>query len=211
MNLDRLKESYRLLQPSTWRWFFLTATNKEYAPLFNQLALSNEDRFKNPVPWFAWKSFPVLAEELRARSGRQLLEWGSGASTAYYVRNGMVVIAYEHVSEWAGMLRKSLEAMKLKADIRVSEPSAYARPDVDPGAFSVFVIDGRERAACALWLAEAIEAGRIGPGTLIIFDDSQRDRYADAIATLGRLSSRHTTFTGPTSLDLDKATTFFWV
>ncbi|MEP9354541.1 hypothetical protein ABLE93_13180 [Xanthobacter sp. KR7-65] len=211
MNLARLKESRRLLHPSTWRWFLLTATNGAYAPLFQSLAVSNRDRFKDPVPWFAWHSFPVLAEEVKARTGGKLLEWGSGASTAYYVSNGLKVTAFEHIPGWADMLRDALKAKGLEADIRVTAPEAYARPDLDPGEFSIFVIDGRERSACAGWLAEAIQAGRVGPGTLIIFDDSQRPRYAEAIALLARLCKRQATYTGPTSLDLDKATTFFWV
>ena len=49
-----------------------------------------------------------------------------------------------------------------------------------PGDFDVIVIDGRAREAC---LAKAVD--RLRPDGLIVFDNVDRQRYVDAIDTLG--------------------------
>lgn len=210
--MNRLGTLRRFLYFSTWRWLFLTATNPDWEPLFeSQRRLAKRDLFVAASPWFAWNAIPILEKELQERRGGKVLEWGSGNSTVWFSQQQMSVVSYEHHQGWYDRVKLATATSSL-IDLRFAEiGSSYVSPNVPVGEFSIFVIDGRERSQCAYFLAHAIESGDIKSNSLIIFDDSERPRYTDALEKLMGLCTKHRTYSGTTSLELDKTTTFLWV
>jgi hypothetical protein len=59
--------------------------------------------------------------------------------------------------------------------------------DAEPGQFDLIVVDGRARGAC---LKHAIK--KLAPGGMILFDNSGRSRYREAIAASGLWSQAFT-------------------
>lgn len=207
---QRLRSLRRLGHLSTWRFLALVVTDPRWEPLYRSLSRgSPERRFDDPVPWLAWHSLAPLTGEIAQRRGAKILEWGSGASTLWYHHHGLTPTAIEHDPDWFSACQRYLRG---KADLRlVPLGNAYVRPDLSLSDYAIIVIDGRDRNACGAFVCEAIEAGIVAPGTLIILDDSNRERYQPTIDRLVLLSRRHRTFSGPTSVEIDKTTTFFWV
>ncbi len=206
---ERLACLRRLARPGTWRFLALVLTDPRWEPLYDSVNRRDpRARFRNPTPWFAWHSFPVLEEEVARRKGQRLLEWGAGASTLWWAERGLRVTAIEHDRGWYEVCRSFVP----DADVRwMDVRDGYASPALDPSDYGVFVIDGRERVACASFVAAAIQRGDVRRGTLLIFDDSNRERYRAALEDLASLCAEHRSYSGPTSVEIDKLTTFFWV
>ncbi|PKH44337.1 Methyltransferase domain-containing protein [Nocardioides alpinus] len=150
------------------------------------------------VPWWTFASADLVAGWLRDHPGARVFEWGSGASTLWLAARAGSVHSVEHHAGWAGVLAPRLPA---NVDLRVVEAVATSTPAVPSakpghagldfaayvaaiddvaGDFDVVVIDGRAREAC---LARAVE--RLAPGGIIVFDNVDRQRYVDAIETVG--------------------------
>lgn len=198
----------RLVQPSTWRLIALVVSDPRWDPLFVSLKSNPGERFRNPVPWYAWNAIPVVEAEVSRLSGEKVLEWGTGSSTLWYARRGMRVTGIEHDPQWFDVCARHVA----EADLRlIPLGEQYASPTVDLSEFRLIVIDGRLRSRCAKFVSDGIESGAVKPGTVIIFDDSNRSDYAEALENLARLCSSHRAFSGPTSVEIDKLTTVFWV
>lgn len=207
--VERMRNLRRLAEPSTWRFLALVVTDPRWEPLFHSLrARKPAQRFRDPLPWFAWHALPALEDDLRRRAGKRVLEWGSGASTLWYRQQGLVVTSIEDNPLWYEACR---EALGSDADLRLVPLGSYSRPEVDPSRYEVFVIDGRRRSECARFLLEHISSGQIPKRALIICDDSNYDCYGDSLTALMDVCSSHRTYSGPTSCELDKQTTLLWV
>ena len=149
------------------------------------------------LPWWTFDSADLVAAHLRERPGARVFEWGSGASTLWLAARAGTVHSVEHHAGWAAQLAPRLPS---NADLRVVEPAESVSPlvpsakpghagldfadyvaavDDVPGTFDVVVIDGRAREAC---LARAVD--RLAPDGLIVFDNVDRRRYLEAIATV---------------------------
>ena len=150
------------------------------------------------VPWWTFDSVDRVADFLARRPGARVFEWGSGASTLWLAARAGSVHSVEHDAGWAEALLPRLPA---NVDLVVVSPTPSPAPvigsakpghagldfssyvaaiDGVDGAFDVIVIDGRAREAC---LQRAIT--RLAPDGLIVFDNVDRQRYRDAIGTLG--------------------------
>lgn len=156
-----------------------------------------EDLLPYDVPWWTFKASDEVSAFLREHPDARVLEWGSGASTAWLSRRAGTVTSVEHDPAWAEIVRPVLPA---NATVRVVEPVAatgadgeelsekdgFAGLDFAPyvdavddtvGSFDVIVVDGRARGAC---YRRAIS--RLAPGGVLVFDNVDRQRYRDAIA-----------------------------
>jgi len=150
------------------------------------------------VAWWTFDSVDRVSDFLASRPGARVFEWGSGASTLWLAARAGSVRSVEHDRGWADVLQPRLPA---NASLSVVPPEPSAAPavgsakpghagldfaayvaaiDATDGDYDVIVIDGRAREAC---LERAV--GRLAPDGLIVFDNVDRQRYRDAIATLG--------------------------
>ena len=154
------------------------------------------------VPWWTYDAIARVEAFLAARPGARVFEYGSGASTVWLAKRAGSVVSVDHDAEWIDFSRPRLAEL---GNANVELVTADAVSDVDPryhsgkpgyrgasfrsyvhaigrwpGRFDLIVIDGRARAAC---LATAVE--RLADDGMIVFDNSHRARYRDAIGRCG--------------------------
>ncbi|SCM77390.1 conserved hypothetical protein [uncultured Pleomorphomonas sp.] len=149
------------------------------------------------LAWWQLDGIARVGAFLDARPGARVFEYGSGASTLWLSRRAGTVISVEHVSSWAAVVRNLLVNAPHVCLLEVpGEPindgnRAYASDKPrDRGLafhnyvhaidgeepFDLIIIDGRCRSLC-LGAAKA----HLKPDGLIVFDNSGRRRYRDAI------------------------------
>lgn len=143
------------------------------------------DALGRPLPWLTYSAIAAL--KAGVRPGLKVFEFGSGYSTAWWLRQGCSVVACESSEPWA----KEVRSIAPEADVRVRsvEDGSYSQELVRTGQrFDVVVIDGSCRVDCA-----RVAPGALAPDGVVIFDDTNVEDYADGISALRRsgLVARH--------------------
>lgn len=176
---------------------------------YDSLAIAELD-----VPWWTYRAVDVVEAYLSGLATRskpvRVFEYGSGASTLWLAKRADEVHSVEHHREFGEHLRPSLAPLA-NVDFRIVEPVPSDAPVVGsrkegaagldfagyvagiddvPGEFSLIVIDGRAREAC---LERARH--RLEPGGVIVFDNTRRRRYREAIQRSGMAERRLTGLT----------------
>jgi len=156
------------------------------------------------VPWWTYGSMREVERRLAALGGQaRAFEYGSGASTVWLANRCGEVHSVEHDDWFGAVMRRVLEDARLLDRVHLLEipPTRTPAPVVRSGRrgeaeldyrayaesiervggqFDVICIDGRARVAC---LERAV--AYLAPGGVIVFDDSQRPRYAAGLARAG--------------------------
>lgn len=159
------------------------------------------------APWLVFTAIDQLQRmDLR---GARVFEYGSGASTFYWLQRGATLISIEHDPAWYAQVRRRLPP-DAPVDYRLvlpapappadpADPQAYASAALPGFSFRTYVeqidalpersldivlIDGRARPSC---LAHA--APKVRPGGLLILDNADRPYYT---ARLGALAADFT-------------------
>ena len=191
--------------------------------VYDSLAMARLD-----VPWWTYDAIERVDAWLRERPRPvRVFEYGSGASTIWLSRRADEVHSVEHHRGFGEMMQAEL-AGYAGVDLRVVEPVPSAEPvvgsqkeghqgldfaayvaaidDVD-GSFDLVVVDGRAREAC---LRAAIP--RLADGGLVVFDNSRRRRYREAIAeAVAQHGVREERLTGLTpTLPYPEQTSVLW-
>jgi len=159
-----------------------------------------EDMARLDLPWWTFAAIDEAERFLRCRRSPRVFEYGSGASTIWLARRAGSVKSIEHDRSWYAAISKRIEALP-NAEVRLVEPDPdavagyvskregwvgksfqrYASAiDDEPGEFDLIVIDGRARPAC---LAHAVK--KLAPDGVILFDNSGRRRYRQALTKSG--------------------------
>ncbi|QUL36435.1 O-methyltransferase [Erythrobacter sp. JK5] len=171
----------RASDPYGWRRWF--------ASLF---AIYETDRMiALDLPWWNVAATREIADFLAARGGNaRVFEYGSGASTVWLARRCGEIVTVEHDKPWLDKFQRQtagFDNVSLLYRPIDESPAAYVEAiDEFDGAFDLIVIDGRHRSAC-LKHAE----NRLKPGGIVLFDDSGRSRYRDAIEGSALNEHRH--------------------
>jgi Methyltransferase domain len=178
------------------RWAARSRTGLWVRSLFSIYDVA--DLLSYDVPWWTFRASDEVAAFLETRPEARVFEWGSGASTAWLARRAGSVTSVEHDTAWADIVRPVLPD---NATVRVVEPvpavggpgeelshkpgfdaldfGRYVRTMNDTeGRFDLIVVDGRARGAC---FRHAIT--KLAPDGILVFDNVDRQRYRDAIAT----------------------------
>lgn len=169
-----------------------------------------EDLMELDVPWWTYRATSEVERFLaRLGGGARVFEFGSGASTVWLARRSAKVVSVEHHAGFAAVVRRELAARDLdsRVELLLVEPVHSERPatpsrrrnerDTDftdyaatigrvGGEFDLISVDGRARAAC---LAAALP--HLAEGGVVVFDDSQRPRYREALERSGLAVHRH--------------------
>jgi len=166
--------------------------------VYDSLAMARLD-----VPWWTYDAIAEIGAWLEAREHPiRVFEYGSGASTVWLSRRADEVHSVEHHRGFGELMQAELaDPAYAGVSLRIVDPVPSERPVVGSlkeghhgldfavyvdaiddvaGDFDLVVIDGRAREAC---LAKAV--GRLADGGIIIFDNSRRKRYREAIAASG--------------------------
>lgn len=160
----------------------------------------------NPVPWMNYAVIELLTEILSEE--HIVFEWGSGSSTLFFAQRVSEVHSIEHEELWFAKLKLLLPSNSNISFIPIEDPDGYAEalrsfvktPDL-------IVIDGRYRVRC---FSEAINLAKDN-GTVLLLDDSQRERYAEAFKLAKQHELQHLNIGGfgPLSADYETSTLFF--
>ena len=153
------------------------------------------------VPWWTFRAIDAVERWIAARNGDvRVFEYGSGASTVWLARRAARVVSVEHDVGFAKIAAPMLALPNV--ELRVIEPvrggaasrapsgrngyedadfSAYVDSIADAAApYDLVIIDGRARVAC---LERAWDC--LGAGGLLVFDNSNRQRYQAALGRVG--------------------------
>ena len=156
------------------------------------------------VPWWTYDAIAAVTSWFADRHGTpaRVFEYGSGASTLWLARRASEVHSVEHHRGFGEMMATELAQFD-HVTLRVVEPAVSDRPVVASakeghqgldfaeyvaainsveGDFDLVVVDGRARQAC-LRAAQR----RLAPGGIVVFDNSRRRRYREAIRVSGML------------------------
>jgi len=164
------------------------------------------------VPWWTYRAIDQVDAFLGSRRGATVFEFGSGASTLWLAKRAASVTSIEHDADWYPIVAErtaGLDNVDLRLittdQIPAQDPvylslkegqvghsfQAYAEAiDATDDKFDLIVIDGRVRAACLRHARPHLAAGG-----LIVFDNSRRDRYDQAIKSSGMKESAHSGLT----------------
>lgn len=158
------------------------------------------------VPWWTYRAIDVVEAWLSARPRPiRVFEWGSGASTLWLAERTDEVVSVEHHPEFAATIGPALAELRTvrflhrpavpsaHPEVGSRKPgnagldfSAYVRAiDEVGGPFDLVVIDGRAREAC---LRAALP--HLAADGLVVFDNTRRRRYAEAVAASGLVARR---------------------
>lgn len=160
------------------------------------------------TPWWTYDAIDEVAAFLAAKPDARVFEYGSGASTVWLGRRAGAVTSVEHDRDWLDLVRPRLAGL---AQCEVDWVGPDATPDPDPlyasrkhgyagttfaayaraiegkpGPYDLIVIDGRARPAC---LHHALP--HLAPDGMIVFDNSNRRPYREAIAASGAKATRY--------------------
>lgn len=141
-------------------------------------------------PWWNVAASREIERFLTKRPGARVFEYGAGASSVWLARRAREVISVEHDADWFARFRRQLDGFdNARLLHRSIEPEAEAYVSAITkagGDFDLVVVDGRHRARCLL-----AALPRLAPGGIVLFDDSGRSRYREAIERCGLRETRH--------------------
>ena len=206
------------------------ARDRHFAALYwrSLLAIHDPlDLMRLDLPWWTFAAIRRVERTIASWDGQaRVFEYGCGASTAWLARRCSYVRSVEHDPRFAEEMSRHLSGFD-NVEIECIEaptaepPNVPAATSTRPGAigrdfrryvehirqgnseWDLIIIDGRARAAC---LREAVK--HVSPGGCILFDNSNRLRYSEALAAC---SLDREVFLGATpTLPYPDETTLLW-
>ncbi len=130
-----------------------------------------------PRPWLSFPANCLLEERLK--KNMKVFEFGSGNSTLFLGSRVGLLHSVEHDKEW---FEKSDPKPYQNTEIFFCPLENGSYPDFPRSigqVYDLILIDGRERVACAKASANCLSSEGV-----IIFDDSERDRYSEGLEFL---------------------------
>jgi hypothetical protein len=173
------------------------------------------------IPWFSYAAIEKLPEFVKGF--HEVLEWGAGGSTLWWLDQGCEVTTIEHDRTWVGHVRTHVrpeQAKRWHSFVVEAERSGHAgyASRMRPGLFfqdyakypatlgrkyDVICVDGRARPACMLEAPALLRSGG-----LLILDNSDRATYAPSLAKLVGWHRMDFFGPGPESSGVQWMTTF---
>ena len=135
-----------------------------------------------------------------------ILETGSGSSTLWFAEKAKRVISYEHKYDWAEAVAKELKKRGLhNAEVRVDPGYPGDGIEKTQGTFDLIIIDGRGR-------VKGVKTSymKLRPGGYIVLDNSNRARYAPAVAFLDGLGWKRRDIASKVLPENKNGFTSFW-
>jgi len=153
------------------------------------------DRDGNPIPWITYPALDFITS--RVGSEMTVFEFGSGNSTLWWSQRAGHVTAVEHDGSWAARVVAQLPANATLSHVPLAAGGDYCRhARASGGRFHVIVVDGRDRVNCARASIECLR-----PDGVIIWDNTERTRYAPGLRALSASGFRRIGFRGPSPIN----------
>jgi precorrin-6B methylase 2 len=148
------------------------------------------EAFGRALPWWSYGCTHFLQQVVAPNA--RVLEFGSGASTSWWLERGNTVVSLESSAEWAASVRKRCAMHADRHELHVVDFRADDAAAVVNGTFDVIVIDNEgprnERVPTAIQHIDA--------EGLIIFDNADRSSYAAAMSALDDYGFKRLDFFG---------------
>ena len=143
------------------------------------------DAAGNPLPWLTYPAIHLLQARLPAEPF-SVFEYGAGASTLWWAGRAASVTSVEHDEAWFSSLVAGLPRTARLTHVPLTDPEAYDKAILaESRNYDVVVIDGRRRVECSQYVP-----GRLTPRGIVIWDNSDRERYAQGLRQFERLGFR---------------------
>jgi predicted O-methyltransferase YrrM len=162
-----------------------------------------DDLVRLDLPWWCLGATGAVESFLARRQQARVFEYGSGASTVWLARRAREVISVEHDAPWHAVVASRLAShdnarlVFVPADSeRHADAERYGSEKAGwqgrtffeyahaiyrfGGSFDLIVVDGRARGACL-----EVALGHLAPDGILVFDNSGRKRYRQAIENSG--------------------------
>lgn len=153
------------------------------------------DRGGNPIPWITYPALDFMTP--RVGAGMTVFEFGSGNSTLWWSQRVAHVMAVEHDAVWASKVAETLPSNASVSHVPLESGGDYCHHAQASGRrFDVIVVDGRDRVNCALSSIECLN-----PDGVIIWDNTERSRYAAGLRALSKHGFRRIGFRGPSPIN----------
>ena len=146
------------------------------------------------IPWYTYSFLDAFSD--RIPPNIRVFEYGSGNSTNWWADRTREVASVEHDHEWFTKVQSMLRS-NATVIFRELDGGKYANSITElEGTFDLIIIDGRERIACAeACLSSLSEDG------VIIWDNTERERYQSGIELLKSRGFKQLRFTGFIPID----------
>lgn len=151
------------------------------------------DGLSAPLPWYCYAA--TLHLETLLRSDWHVIEYGLGSSTLWWAARVASITVIEHDPEWVAKFENKLPSNVRLEFIDQAGPRYKDRLLEEPYAFDLISVDGKRRNSVVKRAATACK-----PGGYILFDDSQKVRYAKPLKKLRNKGFLQEDFWGPKPL-----------
>ena len=153
------------------------------------------------IPWITYPAIAFI--EKRLKNEFSVFEYGSGASTKWWAARVKEVVSCEHDEEWAKIVEKDLPENASLLYLKLEYGGDYSKAvSAQKKLFDIIVVDGRDRVNCALNSYKSLRDGGV-----IIWDNSDRERYQEGIRTLETEGFKRIDFEGMAPLITAKSVT----
>jgi hypothetical protein len=158
-----------------------------------------------PIPWMNYPIINFLEERLN--SDMTLFEYGSGYSTLFYASRVKSVVSVEYDMDWFNIMQSQLPSnVNLLYQTKDIDGEYCRKINFDGDRYDVVIVDGRDRVNCVKQSIQALtERG------VILIDDSQRERYTEAIVFATEHGFKALSMEGlkPTGSKIDRTTILY--
>ncbi len=157
-----------------------------------------DDMIALDVPWWTYSAIEAIEQHIQSLGYKPaVFEYGSGASTIWLAKRSDKVISIEHDKIWYQQLKEKLQqfpnvTLVLQPPVQGLVEKKYQSQKMENmnfqnyvksikatnQTFDLIIVDGRCREAC---LEECL--AHLKPNGMIIFDNSNRKRYQNAMVS----------------------------
>lgn len=157
------------------------------------------DNRGKPVPWFVYSAVEFLDDRLPEDA--TVFEYGSGNSTLWWAERAANVHSVEHNPEWKDKMTSNVPENVRSLYCKLGE--GYESSVLSSGElYDVIILDGRNRDKC---LGHSLNA--LSKRGVILFDDSDWEKYQKTISYLRSLGFRQMPFRGMCPIEFRESET----
>lgn len=150
------------------------------------------DKNGEPIPWISYPAISFIEKKCTPDKKLKVWEYGSGNSTIWWSKRAKTITALEHHKGWYDHIRSEISKYKganvTYHELNESYPRAILK---DKTKYDVIVIDGRMRNECS-----KIAPGALSKNGVIIWDNTDREKYKEGIRNLEKSGFKRIDFVG---------------
>ena len=159
------------------------------------------------LPWMPYPVIDFLNERLT--TSMNVFEYGSGSSTIFFAKRAKSITSIEYDKNWYETIKSKLDGYDNSTLIfqEVSDDYVNIIETYDSEIkYEIVIVDGRERVKCAIKAFNKLKENGV-----LILDDSDRDRYTEALNFYTEKGFKKLSFSGlkPTGLGIDETSILY--